>query len=249
MPEVGSIAPPSAGSVAGFQGEHDLALAVGLDLGDGIDDRLGRRFRILAHVMPERRHHVFGVQRLAVVELDAGTQVEGPHPRVVGHIPGFGEFGLELSVVADFGQLVEDPAAEDLHVEVFKGGRVEGVGGRSMTEPDPEGAAFFRRCRLDGTRPKRRGRACRDAQGCSPRHEVTTRHAAGSQQLLQFAFCHVSSLVDRRLAPITVFMQERPFSRSFLRFCSIQFPLHEAAFAPCRLMLFPARSSLSQNRG
>lgn len=108
--------------------------------------------------------HVIRGERGAVMEEDAGPQVEGDGESVAADVPGLGERGLRgegcgtaLGPVA--GQRIEDESGDGL----FGGGgrSVEGFGAQVGQGTDPDGAAVDgapppQRCRTPAAR--RRGR-------------------------------------------------------------------------------------------
>ena len=77
--------------VAGLQREDHRVIAVGGNGLNRVDDRLGRRFRLLAAMMVYRGDNVSRLQGLAIVEFHALTQVEAPLPGVRRRFPGLGE--------------------------------------------------------------------------------------------------------------------------------------------------------------
>ncbi len=98
-------------------------------------------------------HHVVGVERPPVVELDALAQLEGPHLEVVGGGPADGEVGLGREVAIDAGEAVEDEVHED--VLVADGG----LGGIEVVEraSDRHAQRPLRQRRPRETRRKQRG--------------------------------------------------------------------------------------------
>jgi hypothetical protein len=94
--------------VAGDKGEVGVGFAqredhgfrpVRLDVGDRLEQRLGRRSGVLAHVMAERGHDVVGRHRPAVVEGRAAAQLEDPFAGAVGRLEAFGEVGHDVAGV------------------------------------------------------------------------------------------------------------------------------------------------------
>ncbi len=122
----------------------------------------------------ERGNHILGVKGLAVVEFDALAQVERPLGGVRRHVPGFGDFGHQLTVIGHFGQLVVDRAADELHVKVFEGSGIEGIGGRTVADSQSQSAALVGSCRRCGFGPEQRCRARADAERRGIDHELTT---------------------------------------------------------------------------
>ena len=74
--------------------------------------RAGRRIEDALH----GGHDILGRQHLAVVELDALAQLEGPHLEVVGGGPAHGQIRLGGEVAVDAGEPVEDQMDEDVFV-------------------------------------------------------------------------------------------------------------------------------------
>ncbi len=97
-----------------------------LDLVDGREQALLRVDRIVGAGAVEREFHVVGVEVGAVVEFDAGVQLEGVDLAVIGNGPALGEIRQHLAVRADAGQALEHVGVEHF-VDRRRGarGRVE----------------------------------------------------------------------------------------------------------------------------
>ena len=147
------------GAAAG-QLEHHRVLAVRLDVLDRGDDALGGRLGILAAVMVERGDDVVGIERLAVVELHALAQLEGPGRGIGRSVPALGQLADEIAVRRDFGQVVAQLAETDVdHVAVEGLRRIEHVARAAAGDGDPQPPALLgRRPRLAGERARRRRR-------------------------------------------------------------------------------------------
>ena len=86
--------------------EHDRGLVIGLHIGHERQDRLGRRLGVRSHVMLHRRNDIVGGQALAVVEGQAGLQLESPFPRFVGALEALGQIAGNRAVWEDLRQIV-----------------------------------------------------------------------------------------------------------------------------------------------
>ncbi len=73
--------------VAALQGEDHAVRAVGLDILDAGHDAFGAGLGVLAPVQVQRGDDVLGLERLAVVPLDALAQLEDPGLGVVAGLP------------------------------------------------------------------------------------------------------------------------------------------------------------------
>ena len=122
---------------ASLQRDDDGVAALGLDVGDRLDQRLGRRFRVFAAMVIDRRHHVVGVKRLAVMELDALANLETPCRGVGRGFPAFRQFRRQFSVLAYFRQMVVQEIVDTADPGVLVGRRIERVGRRAVPPTGP----------------------------------------------------------------------------------------------------------------
>ena len=70
--------------IAGFKRDDDRVRPVRSDLDNRIDNRFGRRFRVVPTMIVQRRRDIVRGYRPAVVEFDTLTQLEGPDRRIIG---------------------------------------------------------------------------------------------------------------------------------------------------------------------
>ena len=135
--------------IGAHQLEHHLVLAVRLDTFDGVQGRFDRRRRLIAHLQLIGVHHVSGVERLAIVELDALAQGEGPLAGSVGRLPALGELGDRGEALVDVHQGVRHRTMPGDHVRgaAQRVTRVESVGSVAAEASVDELAAAFRRSR------------------------------------------------------------------------------------------------------
>ena len=85
----------------------------------------------------DRRHHVFGVKRLAIVELDALANLETPCRGVVRGFPAFRQFRHQVAIRGDFPDMVMHVHVETADPGVLVGRRIERVGRRAVPHPGP----------------------------------------------------------------------------------------------------------------
>ncbi|MCY1363705.1 hypothetical protein D9M69_504810 [compost metagenome] len=97
--------------------------------------------------MVERGDHVGRLKGLAVMELDAVAQGEGPDLGVGRWLPALCQLAHQLAGVADFRQVVVDGVPHRLHVVVAVGTGVEGIGGRARGDAELEVPAALGRRR------------------------------------------------------------------------------------------------------
>ena len=76
--------------------------------------------RILAHMVVERGKHIFGCHGFAIVEFNALTQVEHPSLAIGGFV-AFGQLSDQLTIIANFGQVVAERIAIHKREVVFRG--------------------------------------------------------------------------------------------------------------------------------
>ncbi len=194
--------------VAAVQHEGHRRGVVGLDLDDGIDDRLGRRLRVLAAVLVDRGDDVgcldglavvelgvlaavlvdrgddvVGLDGLAVVELGALLDLEGPGDRIVRGLPALRQARHQLAGVVDLGQIVLDGIAHLQHEAVFPAHRIEGIGGLAVGLADPQVATLVG-CRQDLV-GEAAGCSCAEAEGKRPLHEAAAANLAVAQLPLE----------------------------------------------------------------
>ena len=71
----------------------------------------------------EREHDIIRVEIRAVVEFHTVLQGEGVDEAVTGHIPAFGELGLDRTIIVDPGQSLEQVGVDDFIDRRSRAGR------------------------------------------------------------------------------------------------------------------------------
>ena len=164
--------------VAAVERDHQHVRPVGLHVDDRRQKRLRRRFGAFLDVFAERIDDVLGVQRLAVVELDALAQLEGPFAGVVGRFPLDRQVRHDVHVAVQIGQaVVHLIGALDVRA-VGHLRRIEGLLRSGVFRGHVDLAALDRRLRHTGARQHAAGRRRGHAQGPGPADELATVHAA-----------------------------------------------------------------------
>ena len=162
----------------------ELYLVVGqlLHLLDRGHNRLGSRLRAFLDMHVHRRDDVIGAERLAVVELHALAQVEGPDFGVGRCFPALREFADQFAGRGYLGQGLEHATCAHVdHEAVGMGTAVPGVGRVAARHADGVGATMFRR---------RHGRHAGDRKGTSR----SSRFQRGPPRDIH---CHCSLLLAR----------------------------------------------------
>ncbi|MCY1293653.1 hypothetical protein D9M70_429200 [compost metagenome] len=148
--------------------QHELA-AVGLDFLDRLHHAECARFRLVIGVALQRLDDVVERQLLAVVELHALADVEGPGRCVGRGLPGFGKCRHRCACRRmAFDQHVAPVASDDEHELRKRLGRVLRVGGGGTFEAELQMAAALRLLRRRAGRKQRAGRRGENAgSGCA----------------------------------------------------------------------------------
>ena len=135
--------------VAARQRDHDGVLAIRLHVGDRRDDALGGGLGVLATVVVQRCDDVGCFQRLAVVELHAGAQLECPLGGIGRRFPALGQFGNQIALLRDLGEVVAKLTGADVdHVGIKRLGGIEHVAAAATGQALLEGSALLRRGRM-----------------------------------------------------------------------------------------------------
>ena len=159
--------------VAALQGDRDAMRSIRLDRLDSAENSLCRGLGIVGEMMPEGVDDIPGVERLAVVELDALANLEHPRLRVRGGVPALRQLRNQLTRGRHLGQVVADLAEQYVdHVGIQNEPGVQDVAGRATRGPDAQPTALLRRrpCLVEHGRC----RGCRQTERDGCRHEVTT---------------------------------------------------------------------------
>jgi hypothetical protein len=151
--------------------EHDLDLTV-RDL-DHVGKLAGRRTRrgsgSLAAMQVQRIKNVLGRQRLAIVEGDALTDLEGPFLGVGRGFPAFEQLGLDHIVLVDFDKAVEGHIGLVDRHPVLQNANIEIVGGGTAADAELEhtaalGRRFLGEC---GRHDQAAGESCKTEPCCT----------------------------------------------------------------------------------
>ena len=118
--------------VPGVEGEDHGVLAVGRDVGDRRDDRLGGGLRVLAPVVVDGCDHVLGRHLPAVVVGHALAQLEGPGRGVRRGVPALRELPYQRAVPGHLGEVVVVAVGHGDGEAVLVGRRVQAVDGLAV---------------------------------------------------------------------------------------------------------------------
>ena len=163
--------------VAGPEGEDHGVRAVGLDVGDRLDDGLGGGGRFLAPVMVDGGDDVLGGDFAAVVEGHPLAQLEGPGADVGRCLPALRDLTGKRAVPGHLRHVVVVPVGHRDGEAVFMGRRVEAVHGlavRLAHAHDPallggeDGAERRRERHHPGGARLNELAACRSGHRCTP---------------------------------------------------------------------------------
>ena len=204
--EVGEV------GVAVFQRKGDRVVIVLLHVLNRGDDRLGRGLRGLADVVLQRLDDVVRAEGLAVVELDASLELEGPDRRVVRGLPAFRQLAGQAAVGPDLGQAVEDHAVGGhLHEDVGVGPAVPAVRGVRARAADLDRAAPLGAGRERLAADQRGGQRRAAREGGRLRQEIPARDAVFRQRAFQLPeFVHTCLLL--LLSPRPTGLERRKYS-------------------------------------
>ena len=96
-------------------------------------------------MMIERRNDILRRQRLAIVELHALSDLEGPRLRVWSSLPAFGQFWDKVPIGRYFSEVVSQSTILKRDLERLSyNRRVQRIGRRPAVERQPQNAAPFR---------------------------------------------------------------------------------------------------------
>ena len=129
-----------------FKGKDNRMLAVGLDVGDRIDNALGRRFGVRPPVLVKGIDHIVGIHGFAIMKFDPFAQLESPYGCIRGGFPGFGQLGNRLALIIDFYQHIADGIIDHLRHGVRQCTGIHGIGGGVAGRSDDKPTALFGRC-------------------------------------------------------------------------------------------------------
>ena len=118
--------------ISGIEGEDHGVLAVGGDVGDRRDDRLGGGLRVLAAVVVDGCDHVLGRHLPAVVVGHALAQLEGPGRGVGRGLPALRELADQRAVTGHLGEVVAVAMGHGDGEAVLVGRRVQAVDGLAV---------------------------------------------------------------------------------------------------------------------
>ncbi|MCY1211974.1 hypothetical protein D9M72_236980 [compost metagenome] len=169
-----------------------------IDLGHLAEQDLVARVELLPDIF-QRPFDIGRGERLAVVPLDVGTQVESQRLRIPGDLPAFSQGRLELEVVVVLQQAVEHIGAEEAGRcrRVQRGGEDDGLGLDDRGQRAPRTRGFGGRGsgrgarakqtqgQYDGSKPGRRSQ--RPGGACGPERPEQFHHGgrnSGSHRAL-----------------------------------------------------------------
>ena len=172
-----------------FLERHDDILAVDLHRFDALHDAERAGLRFLVRVALERLQHVVGGHRLAVVELDAVADLEGPLLGVVRRADLLGDPVLKAAFRRQRNEIFAPALAEGEWYLAEEARRVEAVGGLAALHARLDDAALHGTGSLCGAREEGIREGSGDAERGGASQEVAAAQFAGydaAAQIIEF---------------------------------------------------------------
>lgn len=148
------------------QGDRHLVGGSGLNVLDHGDKALGLADRVRSAMQVDRKDHVIGIHRLAVVEFDPLAKLEHPDGQIVIGFPAGGKLGHQNAARPDLDQVVTDLPLQVLHELGLVHLRIQRLARVETADPEAESSARLRR--------RRAQRLAREAQNGGPAHGART---------------------------------------------------------------------------